>query len=594
MGLNNETLVHDRHMGLIKIENEKVIIIDSIDKSNPAKIIPCEGVKVLVDGNEISNTVEVYEKNKVEIIALENRDLAKRELELNVSEDNMEARISIMSTPKRIFKVKDCDFRNILMPNLEYVGEYLPPAYTEVQLLGELSNLGIIYGICNENIKKCCEEDSINNVLVAKGKKPLEPVDDEIEVFFQVNKTKLYEEDESGNVDFKSIGTVQVVRTEDVIGVLKIGKEGSIGFDVYGHLLKAKKRREKKIFAKNGCVVVDNKVIATTDGKPYINGNKFSVESMYSVEGDVDISKGNIKFIGDIVIHGNVKDGMKVEAGNCIDVKSSVLRGTLLAAGDVKVEENIITSNIFAGVSGVDYTAYLDSLGDFHNLLSVIYDTLVKVNYRNMITTNIEEKEVIKVVIEGRFKSFNTEVKKILSIMGSQDGENDALYNIIKNKLLNIGYSPIEKIDEIKGILDVIQLKINSIKGKTFIRSNVFASYVQDSKISSTGSICIEGKGVYKSELNALEKICFINERSVLIGGTVSAENEIRCKIVGNINGVRTVLKVKKYGRIHADTAYYNTKFIVGKKEYVLDEPSRNICVYLDKDGEIVVEKFKM
>ena len=41
-------------------------------------------------------------------------------------------------------------------------------------------------------------------------------------------------------------------------------------------------------------------------------------------------------------------------------------------------------------------------------------------------------------------------------------------------------------------------------------------------------------------------------------------------------------------------TAYYNTKFIVGEKEYLLEEPSRNIHAYLDSDRELVVDKFKL
>ena len=44
-------------------------------------------------------------------------------------------------------------------------------------------------------------------------------------------------------------------------------------------------------------------------------------------------------------------------------------------------------------------------------------------------------------------------------------------------------------------------------------QSNLTANYIQDSKVSSTGSVYINGKGVYKSEINALDSVYFIAEK---------------------------------------------------------------------------------
>ncbi|GAA0121430.1 MAG: DUF342 domain-containing protein [Clostridium argentinense] len=588
----NGSLTDKQGMGLIKIENGKVVVINPIDGNKPAKILPCDEVQIIVDGREVISPIEVFEENNIEIKAREIE--AKRELDVSISEDIMEARISLKYIPKEEYKLKDTELLRELKPTVEYVGETMPPKYTEVQIINELSNLGIIYGIDEEAVKRCCKEENIVNLVIARGKEAALPIDDEIEVLFQSEFDKKLAVDEKGTVDFKSIGEVEVVHKGDVIARLKEGQEGTVGFNVYGQLQRPKKRKEKKIFANNGCKLKDNLIIATIDGKPHVKGNMFSVEQVHQVNGDVDISTGNIKFIGDIIVYGDVKEGMTVEAGHELTVNSNVLRAELKAVGNITVKGNVISSSIIVGSESLDYSIYINELESFQNLLGKLYDNLVKVNHKKMITNNISDRELVKFIVESRFRNFENSVKKLLSIMEKRGEIYDSLYAIVKNKLDNSYFSNILTINEIKQIQQMVIQKLNSVKVGAMHQSNLTANYVQDSKVSSTGSVYINGKGVYKSEINALDSVYFIAERSTTRGGIINAANEIKCKIVGTIAGVSTILKVKRSGHIYADTAYYNTKFIVGEKEYLLEEPSRNIHAYLDSDRELVVDKFKL
>lgn len=588
----NSSLTNKQGMGLIKIENGKVVVINPIDGNKPAKILPCDEVQIIVNSREVISPIEVFEENDIEIRVRETE--AKRELNLSVSEDKMEARISLRYVPKEEYKLKDTELLTELTPSIQYVGLTMPPKYTELQILSELSNLGIIYGIDNEAVKKCCEEENIGNLIISRGKEPTQPVDDEIEVFFQSEFDKKLEVDEKGTVDFKSIGAVEVVHRGDVIAALKEGQEGAIGFNVYGQLQRPRKRKEKKIFANNGCRLENNSIIATIDGKPHVKGNMFSVEKVHQINKDVDISTGNIKFIGDVIIYGDVKEGMTVEAGHELTVNSNVLRAELKAGGNITVKGNIISSFIIVGSESLDYSLYINELENFQNLLGRLYDTLLRVNHKKMITNNVSDRELVKFIVESRFKNFRNDVKKVLNVMETQGEVYDSLYAIVKNKLDNSYFSNIVTIHEIKQIQQMVTQKLNSVKVGAIHQSNLTANYIQDSKVSSTGSVYINGKGVYKSEINALDSVYFVSERSTTRGGIINATNEIKCKIVGTIAGVSTILKVKKNGHIHADIAYYNTKFIIGEKEFLLEEPSRNIHVYLDNDKELVVDKFKL
>ena len=52
------------------------------------------------------------------------------------------------------------------------------------------------------------------------------------------------------------------------------------------------------------------------------------------------------------------------------------------------------------------------------------------------------------------------------------------------------------------------------------------------------------------------------------------------------------MLKVPKKGRIIAEVAYNNTVFCFGEKQMMLEISSKNVEAYLDKTGEITIDKF--
>jgi uncharacterized protein (DUF342 family) len=81
-----------------------------------------------------------------------------------------------------------------------------------------------------------------------------------------------------------------------------------------------------------------------------LNG-KVTVEKIYVVEGDVNMKEGNIRFLGTIIIKGNVDDGFSVNAAGDIEVMGSVGKGMLEAEGDIIVHQGI------AGKGGAVVTA---------------------------------------------------------------------------------------------------------------------------------------------------------------------------------------------------------------------------------------------
>ena len=91
------------------------------------------------------------------------------------------------------------------------------------------------------------------------------------------------------------------------------------GKDVYGNELKAKPGKKLRLRPGKNTIVQNNKVWATTDGQISISSNSVHVFPIFEVKGDLDLNTGNINFIGNVMVYGNVPSGYEIEAGG--DVK---------------------------------------------------------------------------------------------------------------------------------------------------------------------------------------------------------------------------------------------------------------------------------
>jgi uncharacterized protein len=82
-------------------------------------------------------------------------------------------------------------------------------------------------------------------------------------------------------------------------------------------------------------------IIADVNGEAtFING-KINVETVYTINGDVDLKTGNQFFLGTIVVNGNIEDGFSVKATGNIEVKGNVGRAEVAAEGDVIFHQGV-------------------------------------------------------------------------------------------------------------------------------------------------------------------------------------------------------------------------------------------------------------
>ncbi|MEW8957282.1 flagellar assembly protein A [Clostridium sp.] len=574
-------------------ENGKVLITDGEirvfnPKGNgelPVIIIP-PNIEVKIDGQVSVGKVTVKEENNIEIFL--GKEEGRRNLNITLSERDMKAYMTISYNEERTYKLKDVPLSNKATLVLEVKESIMPPLFKKDDIIKELKSLNIVYGILEEEIEKLTKERKVELALVALGEEAVDEEEDRIEIKFDIDK-KTFKEDHIGNIDYKNIGSIDRVDENVVIGELYVGKKGKNGKSVRGKVIPCKSKKKLIFKAGKGTIEKENTILSTLAGKPLFRGGIFEVHPIHEVDGDVNIETGNIEYSGDVIVKGNVTDGMKVTVGNDLTILQGVSHADIEADGNIEIRGKIISSSIIGGGQDNYMISYLDILKELKDRLIEVIEVIVEIKKYHIAGHKKSDGEIIKALFESKFKS----IPKICNNLLKEEYLQEDIKNILIKKLMFLAPINIKHFSELDDIIKIIDFKIKDLEEKATIPVDITVDYAQDTTIKSTGNIYITGKGEYICNIISNGIVKFNREGAIARGGSIYSKVEIRAEEVGSVSGVSTKLMVDKKGHIFVKKAFGNTKFIVGNREYILDYESKDIHAYMDSSGDIVIDKLK-
>lgn len=570
-----------------KVQNGN-IIVDDFNDDTAITLEPCKNLVLIVNGEQYSSRVTVTSNDKIEYKFIEQEPI--RNVNIGITTNKLEAYITMKFVPQDKFKLVDCDFKQDLKLEVHKVGETYPPKYTVSELKNLLSEKGIRNGLLENELQEICNEYNIEEKLVAKGLPALDDIPDQIKLYFKdSNELVDYDTDEN-KVDYRNRYLISNVNVGDVIAEFIPGKQGQDGIDVLG--LPIKRKTSKKLLLKAGenCTLKDNKVISNVEGRPSIKGNTVFVNKVYKIE-EVNLKSGNINFVGNVEVSKNVEEGMEVVAGEGLTVGKNVEAAILQAGGQVIISGNAISSTIKSGADNVEMKMHTDNLLEYKECINQLIHSAEQLKDNNLLGKS-RYGEIVKLLIENKFKRIPDLSKKILNYNVSNGIKESDITTFIINRMLGLGPLKINEKEELSDFVDELEEEIEEMQMSSLVAADIYIDYAQGSTVEASGNVYITGKGQYTSNIIALGNIEFVVNNSVCRGGVLSAGNEIKLKTVGSSAGVSTILKVPKNGKITAEIAYNNTVFCFGEKQLLLEISSKDVEAYLDKKGEIVIDKF--
>ncbi len=202
---------------------------------------------------------------------------------------------------------------------------------TVEELMKVLTDSGVVYGIKKDVLEKIVEEKlTYQQILVAEGVEPTPPVDAMINYRFNTSK------------DFTSFDEFPRCCEGQVLAEKIPPKDGEPGKTVTGKELPSRKGKDFDLrkYAGENTKVVDNKIIATIEGQPYVDDNGVVHVRDVLVIGERDLEKSQkIDFPGTIIITCNLDGAFKITAGKDLRVNGLVSGSVRIkAGGDVYIK----------------------------------------------------------------------------------------------------------------------------------------------------------------------------------------------------------------------------------------------------------------
>ena len=211
---------------------------------------------------------------------------------------------------------------------------------------GILKESGVSYGLNTELLDGLpdAQDRYFHLFLIARGRAVVHGKDGYIEDFFKRTVRKKFEEDEHGRVDYFHLNIVQNVEKGQPICQIVPPVPGVAGRTVLDEEITCKEGKTPTLPKGRNTEASEDgmQLLAVKSGRVEFSGRSFVVKSVLEISGNVDFSTGNINFVGDVHIHGDVGSGFSVRTIGNVTIDGVVEAAEIEAGGDLIVAKGIL------------------------------------------------------------------------------------------------------------------------------------------------------------------------------------------------------------------------------------------------------------
>lgn len=211
-------------------------------------------------------------------------------------------------------------------------------SYSKEAIYEELVKAGVLQGV-DEGKIDCIIRNGMygREIAVAKGDCVVHGIDGYFDFMFNTKTDTAPVIRLDGTVDYWSSNAIEVVHKGQLIAKYVPPIQGHDGYTIKGKEIKARIGKDSPPLKGTGFEVGEDGVsyYATEDGKIEWKNKRIVISPIYEVFSDVGIRTGNIKFDGDVVVHGNVRSGLTIESGGSVTIDGTVEASTIIAQKDV-------------------------------------------------------------------------------------------------------------------------------------------------------------------------------------------------------------------------------------------------------------------
>ena len=219
----------------------------------------------------------------------------------------------------------------------------VPAGLLQIQLA--LQEKGIASGIMTGEIEAALKEGSAAERVIAKGLPPVPGENAQFHSLVPEIRERKPQIDERGIAHYRDLGQLIVVKQGDLLMRRIPPTAGKEGLDITGQTIAAQPGQDTQFTSGLAGAVLDpddnNLLRAAMTGQPKLVPNGVIVEPTINLP-LVDLSTGNVNFIGTINIKGDVKEGMKIRASGDVFIGGTVEAAEIEADGNIVIKGGVI------------------------------------------------------------------------------------------------------------------------------------------------------------------------------------------------------------------------------------------------------------
>ncbi|MCH1623758.1 FapA family protein [Fredinandcohnia quinoae] len=228
---------------------------------------------------------------------------------------------------------------------INLINEDKPEIVSESEINELLSSYGVTFGIKKDVIQQIASNLSVTSypLLIAEGQPPVKGQNGYLKLEVNVEGTKESLTEEVFNL--RDIIKIPSVTKGQLVATIFSNTPGVPGKDVHGNEIQAIDGKPYRYRIGKNTIETNSRIYATLDGQVSFLNNNISVQPLFEVQGDLDLKTGNIDFIGNVTIRGNVPSGYTIKAGGDVSIYGLVEAAEIIAGGSIFISGGIVGSN---------------------------------------------------------------------------------------------------------------------------------------------------------------------------------------------------------------------------------------------------------
>ncbi len=218
---------------------------------------------------------------------------------------------------------------------------------TADEVLASIEAKGIVNGLNKELVKELVNGRRFNEaVVVARGKVPVEGEDAFVDYTFDVHQRRARPTvNEDGSVNMKELNLIDSVGIGTVLARKTPPTEGVCGVDIRGKDMVVRNGKDCTFMPGRGADFNPQnplEIVAVEAGQPKLAAGRVTVVPLLEIRSDVDFGTGNVTFMGDVRISGNVLAGFTVKASGDVEVQGVVEAACIEAGGNIMIKAGVV------------------------------------------------------------------------------------------------------------------------------------------------------------------------------------------------------------------------------------------------------------